>query len=84
VGLADTTIFSFNMKFSPTKLSFSSLVAAALLAFPSTAHSLPHVRDDHGAVASSDARCSDIGIEAMKDGGNAADAVSYSVGSTIL
>lgn len=36
-----------------------------------------HKKDDHGAVASEVGVCSQIGIDFLKKGGNAADAVSY-------
>ncbi len=35
-----------------------------------------HVSDQKGAVASESAVCSHIGVELIKEGGNAADAVS--------
>lgn len=34
------------------------------------------MKDDHGAVASSVDVCSHVGVDLMRDGGNAADAVS--------
>ena len=60
-------------------------LAASLLGVARHAHAMPldleflH-RDDHGAVASESSICSHIGIELLKQGGNAADAI---VGTTL-
>ena len=64
--------------------SLSTIVCAGLVSQTTLANLLPkadnyppqHAPDRLGAVASESSICSNIGIELLKQGGNAADAVS--------
>lgn len=60
----------------------STLSKLALLLVAQNVVAIPYYygekKDDNGAVASEAAVCSEIGVDLMKRGGNAADAVSSS------
>ena len=53
----------------------SLLLASSVYASPKLDDAQYHEKADHGAVASESAVCSKIGIELLKQGGNAADAL---------
>jgi len=59
-------------------LLLSALWSFGLLANTAYAAPAPHEVDKLGAVASESSVCSKIGIDILKQGGNAADAVSSS------
>ena len=59
-----------------------ALLAPSVLTFPSTPYAAKRSTEQHqekdqsGAVASESSVCSRIGVDLIRDGGNAADAVS--------
>ena len=63
---------------TPSLLATSSLPSTASIPLPSpTLARNPAylITADHGAVATENKRCSDIGVKTLQDGGNAVDAV---------
>ncbi len=78
---------------TPAAHGFARAAACFLfLLLLATANPLPQtekpdirvLRDEHGAVTSQSAECSRIGIDVMKDGGNAVDAVRWTPASILL
>jgi hypothetical protein len=71
-------IIAFVMSKSFTTLALASLLGQSAFANPYLQvgrHSQEYAPDHRGAVASESSICSDIGIEMLREGGNAADAV---------
>lgn len=68
----DRRLVKLIMYFSAVAFALLTVVYLSLGAFTGEVDNVPRL----GAVASLDARCSQIGTDVLREGGNAADAVS--------